>query len=283
MMKYYLEIIKPRIILGNIILIIGSFLFSSRFYFDVFLFIFTVLGVSLVIASSCIFNNIIDVEIDAKMNRTKNRVLVKKLLKPIPVYIFGIIIGGFGFFILGFLVNLLSMFLSIIGFIIYVFIYTFLKRTSIYSTFIGSFSGSIPSLIGCSAVNNTISIASICLFIIFMFWQMSHFYAISIMYVEDYKNANLPVFPVVKGILKTKKHIFYYIICFSLSSFILTFLTYLGYIFIFLISILNLYWLYISYINIKEKNHFKFSSRIFYLSIIIVIFFNILISINFRF
>lgn len=282
-MKYYLEIIKPRIILGNIILIIGSFLFSSRFYFDVFLFIFTVLGVSLVIASSCIFNNIIDVEIDAKMNRTKNRVLVKKLLKPIPVYIFGIIIGGFGFFILGFLVNLLSMFLSIIGFIIYVFIYTFLKRTSIYSTFIGSFSGSIPSLIGCSAVNNTISIASICLFIIFMFWQMSHFYAISIMYVEDYKNANLPVFPVVKGILKTKKHIFYYIICFSLSSFILTFLTYLGYIFIFLISILNLYWLYISYINIKEKNHFKFSSRIFYLSIIIVIFFNILISINFRF
>lgn len=283
MMKYYLEIIKPRIILGNIILIIGSFLFSSRFYFDVFLFIFTVLGVSLVIASSCIFNNIIDVEIDAKMNRTKNRVLVKKLLKPIPVYIFGIIIGGFGFFILGFLVNFLSMFLSIIGFIIYVFIYTFLKRTSIYSTFIGSFSGSIPSLIGCSAVNNTISIASICLFIIFIFWQMSHFYAISIMYIEDYKNANLPVFPVVKGILKTKKHIFYYIICFSLSSFILTFLTYLGYIFIFLISILNLYWLYISYINIKEKNHFKFSSRIFYLSIIIVIFFNILISINFRF
>lgn len=282
-MKYYLEIIKPRIILGNIILIIGSFLFSSRFYFDVFLFIFTVLGVSLVIASSCIFNNIIDVEIDAKMNRTKNRVLVKKLLKPIPVYIFGIIIGGFGFFILGFLVNFLSMFLSIIGFIIYVFIYTFLKRTSIYSTFIGSFSGSIPSLIGCSAVNNTISIASICLFIIFIFWQMSHFYAISIMYIEDYKNANLPVFPVVKGILKTKKHIFYYIICFSLSSFILTFLTYLGYIFIFLISILNLYWLYISYINIKEKNHFKFSSRIFYLSIIIVIFFNILISINFRF
>lgn len=282
-MKYYLEIIKPRIILGNIILIIGSFLFSSRFYFDVFLFIFTVLGVSLVIASSCIFNNIIDVEIDAKMNRTKNRVLVKKLLKPIPVYIFGIIIGGFGFFILGFLVNFLSMFLSIIGFIIYVFIYTFLKRTSIYSTFIGSFSGSIPSLIGCSAVNNTISIASICLFIIFIFWQMSHFYAISIMYIEDYKNANLPVFPVVKGILKTKKHIFYYIICFSLSSFILTFLTDLGYIFIFLISILNLYWLYISYINIKEKNHFKFSSRIFYLSIIIVIFFNILISINFRF
>ncbi|QLL40825.1 protoheme IX farnesyltransferase [Buchnera aphidicola (Aphis craccivore)] len=283
MMKYYLEIIKPRIILGNIILIIGSFLFSSRFYFDVFLFIFTVLGVSLVIASSCVFNNIIDVEIDAKMNRTKNRVLVKKLLKPIPVYIFGIIVGGFGFFILGFLVNFLSMFLSIIGFIIYVFIYTFLKRTSIYSTFIGSFSGSIPSLIGCSAVNNTISIASICLFIIFIFWQMSHFYAISIMYIEDYKNANLPVFPVVKGILKTKKHIFYYIICFSLSSFILTFLTYLGYIFIFLISILNLYWLYISYINIKEKNHFKFSSRIFYLSIIIVIFFNILISINFRF
>ncbi|QFQ32623.1 protoheme IX farnesyltransferase [Buchnera aphidicola (Aphis fabae)] len=283
MLKYYLEIIKPRIILGNIVLIIGSFLFSSRFSFNIFLFISTILGTSLVIASSCVFNNLIDIEIDSKMKRTKNRVLVKKLLEPRLACFFGTIIGGLGIFTLGFLVNFLSMFLSIIGFIIYVFIYTFLKRKSIYSTFIGSFSGSIPSLIGYTAVNNSISIVCILLFIIFIFWQMSHFYAISIVYLADYKNANLPVFPIVKGVSKTKKHIFYYIICFTLSSFILTFLGYLSYVFLFFVSILNLYWLYISYLNMKEKDHFKFSSKIFYFSIIIVIFFNILISIDFRF
>ncbi|QCI17270.1 protoheme IX farnesyltransferase [Buchnera aphidicola (Aphis helianthi)] len=283
MLKYYLEIIKPRIIFGNIILIIGGFLFSSHLSFNIFLFISTILGASLVIASSCVFNNFIDIEIDSKMHRTKNRVLVKKLLQPISVFIFGLIIGGLGVFILGFLVNALSMFLSIIGFVIYVFIYTFLKRKSIYSTFIGSFSGSIPSLIGYTAANNTINSVCILLFIIFIFWQMAHFYAISIIYIEDYKNANLPLFPIVKGVLKTKKHIFYYIICFILSSSMLTFLGYLGYIFLFFNLILNFYWLYISYLNIQEKNHFKFSRKIFYLSIIIVVFFNILISIHFKF
>lgn len=283
MLKYYLEIIKPRIILGNIVLIIGSFLFSSHCSFNIFVFIYTILGTSLVIASSCVFNNLIDIEIDSKMHRTKNRVLVNNSLKPIPVFIFGVFIGALGMLILGFLVNFLSMLLSIIGFIIYVCIYTFLKRKSIYSTFIGSFSGSIPSLIGCTAVNNTINTVAILLFIIFIFWQMSHFYAISIIYIEDYTNANLPVFSVKKGILKTKEHIFYYIVCFTLLSFILTYAGHLGYIFLFFISILNLYWLYISYLNIKVKDHLKFSNQIFYLSIIIVIFFNILISMNFRF
>ncbi|WP_343154139.1 heme o synthase [Buchnera aphidicola] len=283
MLRYYLEIIKPRIILGNVILTIGSFLFSSRFSFNFFLFISTILGTSLVIAASCVFNNLIDIKIDCKMCRTQNRVLVKKLIKPISGYIFGIIIGILGICILGFLVNFLSMFLALIGFIIYVFIYTFLKRTSIYSTFFGSFSGSIPSVIGFSAVNNNISSFCIILFITLIFWQMSHFYAISIVYLKDYKNANLSVFSVVKGVLKTKKHIFYYIICFTLSSFLLTFLGYLGYFFLFFISILNFYWLYISYLNIKEKDNFKLSKKLFYLSIIIIVFFNILISIDFKY
>lgn len=283
MLKYYLEIIKPRIILGNIILIIGSFLFSSRIYFNFFLFLFTILGVCLVIASSCIFNNLIDIDIDSKMNRTKNRALVKKIIKPIQACIFGVIINVLGIFILGFFVNFLSMFLAILGFIIYVFFYTYLKRISIYSTFIGSFSGSIPSLIGYTAVNNKIDTVCIFVFISLIFWQMSHFYAISLIYIEDYINANLPIFSVKKGILKTKKHIFFYIVCFILSNFILTYLGYLGYFFIFFISILNFYWLYISYLNIKENNNFKLSRLIFSLSIIVVICFNVLISINFGF
>ncbi|ALD15395.1 protoheme IX farnesyltransferase [Buchnera aphidicola (Aphis glycines)] len=283
MLKYYLEIIKPRIVLGNIILIMGSFLFTSHLSFNFVLFISTISGASLIIASSCVFNNLIDIKIDSKMCRTKNRALVKKLIRPISAGIFGVCIGLLGIFILGALVNFLSMFLSIIGFIIYVFIYTFLKRTSIYSTFVGSFSGSIPSLIGYAAVNNTLDLFSLFLFFVFIFWQMPHFYAISIVYIEDYKNANLRFFSIERGILKTKKHIFYYIICFTISSFILTFLGYLSYIFLCLVSIINLYWLYISYMNIKEKNNLKLSRKIFFLSIIVVVVFNFLIAVDSKF
>ncbi|CAL4325329.1 Protoheme IX farnesyltransferase [Buchnera aphidicola (Protaphis terricola)] len=284
MFKYYLEIIKPRIIIGNIILLIGGFFCFLGDFFNFFLFLYTILGTSLVIASSCIFNNLIDREIDARMCRTRNRVLVKKLIKPIYVYILGFFLGIVGIFILGILVNFLSMLLSIIGFIIYVCLYTiFLKRKSIYSTFFGSFSGSLPSLIGYTAIHNTIDIVCFLLFIILVFWQMSHFYAISLMYLEDYKNANLPLFPILKGVKKTKKHIFYYIILYIFFSFFLMLFINFNYIFIFFISIFNFYWLYLSYLNIKSNNYYKFSKKIFYFSILIIVLFNIFICINSKF
>ncbi|AYN24618.1 heme o synthase [Buchnera aphidicola] len=282
MLKNYLEITKPRIIIGNIILIIGSFLFSSFPFFNFFLFLFTIFGTSLVIASSCVLNNLIDIDIDNKMNRTKNRVLVRNLINPTSALIFAFFIGIVGFFILGFLVNILSMFLAFIGFIIYVFFYTFLfKRKSIYSTFIGSFSGSIPPVIGHTAVSNDVNLFCFLLFIIFIFWQMSHFYAISIFYINDYRKAHLPFFPVVKGISKAKKHIFYYIICFIVSTSMLTFLGYLSYIFLLFFSFFSFYWLYISYLSIRKNDDKKFSSKLFHFSILIVMLFNFLISIDY--
>lgn len=284
MLKYYFEITKPRIIIGNVFLLIGSFLFSSYPNFNFSLFFFTVFGTSLVIASSCIFNNLIDVDIDKKMNRTLNRVLVKNLISFKSALMLACLTGFIGFFILGFLVNILSMFLSFIGFIIYVFFYTLIfKRTSIYSTFIGSFSGSIPSVIGCTAVKNNINLFCFLLFVIFIFWQMAHFYSISILYIDDYKNAKLPFFSIQKGILKTKKHIFFYIICFIIFTSMLTFLGYLSYIFLFFFSFFSFYWLYISYLSIRKKENKQICSKLFYFSIIIVMLFNFLISIDFIF
>lgn len=281
MLKYYLEITKPRIIIGNIILIIGSFLYSSLPYLNFFLFFYTILGTSLVIGSSCVFNNIVDINIDNKMNRTKNRVLVRTMIDPTSAFFFGFLIGIVGFFILGFLVNFLSMFLSLIGFIIYVFLYTLiLKRTSIYSTFVGSFSGSIPSVIGYTAVHNKIDMFCLLLFFTFIFWQMSHFYSIAILHIDDYKFAKLPFFPVLKGILLTKKHIFYYIICFIFSSSMFTFLGYLSYIFLLFSSFISFYWLYMSYLSIKENDDKKIARRMFRYSILVVTLFNFLMSID---
>ncbi len=282
MFKHYLEIIKPGIIIGNTTLIVGSFLFASRnVTFDFFLFLYTILGASLVIASACVFNNLIDFDIDKKMQRTSNRVLSKKLLSIRSVLIFAIFLGVSGICILSFLVNFLSTILSIFGFFVYVVLYSYLyKRKSIYSTFIGSFSGSTPSAIGYTAVSNSIDICCILLFFILIFWQMSHFYAISIMRIEDYKKAKIPVFSVVKGIPITKKHIFFYILIFIFFSSLLTFLDYLSYNFLFLFSIVNFYWLFLSYSDIKKNNNKKNASQLFYYSIIVIVIFNFLISVD---
>ncbi|QCI21179.1 protoheme IX farnesyltransferase [Buchnera aphidicola (Hyperomyzus lactucae)] len=285
MFKNYLEIIKPGIILGNIILIMGSFFLASRnTCFDFFLFFYTILGTSFVIASACVFNNLIDHDIDKKMNRTNKRVLSRKLISFLSASIFAIILGILGVFILGFLVNFLSMIFSILGFFIYIFLYTLLyKRRSIYSTFIGSFSGSMPSMIGYTAVSNYIDVCSILLYIIFIFWQMSHFYAISIVRIKDYQKAKIPIFPLVKSIAVAKKHIFYYIIGFIIFSSLLTVLGFLSYNFLFLSSIINFYWLFLAYSNIKKNNDKRNASRLFYYSIIVVVFLNFLMSIDFLF
>lgn len=282
MFKYYLEIVKPGIVIGNLILIIGSFLFASRFFdFDIFLFVYTILGGSLVIASACVCNNVIDRDIDQKMKRTSNRVLSRNLISSQSAVIFSIFLGILGIVILGLLVNYLSMFISIFGFFVYVVLYTWIyKRKSIYSTFIGSFSGSTPSMIGYVAISNKIDLCSILLFIILIFWQMSHFYSIAVLRKIDYTNANIPIFSVVKGVLITKKHIFFYILAFTFFSSLLTFLGYLSYIFLFLLSAINFYWLFLSYCNLKQKYCAMNSYRLFFFSIVVIFVFNVLISID---
>ncbi|ADP66851.1 protoheme IX farnesyltransferase [Buchnera aphidicola str. TLW03 (Acyrthosiphon pisum)] len=282
MFKNYIEITKPGIIIGNSTLITGGFLFASRHAaFNYVLFIYTILGASLVIASACVFNNLIDIDIDKKMKRTSNRVLSKKLLPVFSVFNFAIFLGVLGLSILGCLVNFISMSLAVFGFFIYVVLYTmFYKRRSFYSTFIGSFSGSTPSVIGYTAVSNTIDICSILLFVIVIFWQMSHFYSISIMRIKDYREAKIPVFSVVKGVAITKKHIFFYVLNFSFFSSLFTFLGYLSYNFLLLSSIVNFYWSFLSYSNIKKNNDKKNARKLFYFSIIVIVFFNFLISID---
>ncbi len=69
MIKQYLQVTKPGIIFGNLISVIGGFLLASKGSIDYPLFLVALVGVSLVVASGCVFNNVIDRDIDIKMER----------------------------------------------------------------------------------------------------------------------------------------------------------------------------------------------------------------------
>jgi protoheme IX farnesyltransferase len=73
MFKKYYHLAKPGIIYGNIITTIAAFLFASRWHFTphvFWLFLASVVGLSLVIGSGCVFNNVLDRDIDKNMERT---------------------------------------------------------------------------------------------------------------------------------------------------------------------------------------------------------------------
>ena len=80
--KKYLFITKPRIVIGNMITATGGFLFAAKGHLDIDALLPTVIGISLVVASGCVLNNYIDRNMDRKMARTRNRALAQRRMSP---------------------------------------------------------------------------------------------------------------------------------------------------------------------------------------------------------
>jgi heme o synthase len=280
LIKNYFILTKPGIIFGNLIPAIGGFFLASQGKFEWVLFLITISGLGFVIASACVFNNISDKKIDGKMARTRKRPLVTGKISIFNAIIFGSVLLVSGSFLLGFLTNLLTLFVALTGFFFYVVVYGFGKRMTDWGTVIGSISGAIPPVVGYVAVSNNIDTAAILLFLILVFWQMPHFYAIAIYRLKDYQDAGIPVLPIKKGILVTKLHITFYIVGFLFATVLLSILGYTGTISVILISILTLAWLIYTVIGFGVKNNGIWARKMFIFSLIVLLTFSIIISIN---
>lgn len=282
-MKNYLNLIKPGIVIGNLISCTGGFLTASHGNIQYIHLIYVIIGMSLIISSGCIFNNIIDRDIDSIMDRTKNRILAQKNTISIKkTIVFTIILNIIGLLFLICTKNLFTILLANIGFFIYVIVYSYwMKRKFSYSTIVGSISGSMPPVIGYCTASNQFDMGALILLLIFSFWQIPHSYAITIFRNQDYKKAKIPTFMITQGIKKTRIHIIICIIGFILSTALLTITGYTSITFLFIISIINTFWLYESLYKYKLiKDNSLWSKRIFILSIIIIIFLNLLLSID---
>ena len=212
LLKQYLNLAKPGIVFGNLISVTGGFFLASRGDANLALYLATALGVSLVIASGCVFNNYIDRDIDQKMERTRNRVLAQGLVSPAHAIVYACVLGVAGVALLYAATNTLAVMLVLMGFVVYVGLYSlWLKRGSVYGTLVGSLSGAAPPVVGYCAVSNEFDAGAAILLLIFSLWQMPHSYAIAIFRFNDYQAANIPVLPVIKGISAAKRQIVLYI------------------------------------------------------------------------
>ncbi|MGP1924187.1 MAG: heme o synthase [Arsenophonus sp. NEOnobi-MAG3] len=282
MMKQYLLVTKPGIIFGNLISVIGGFLLAAKGVIDYPLFISTLLGVSLLVASGCVFNNYIDRDIDRMMERTKNRPLVKGFIAPKFCLTYASILGIAGIALLYIATNALAALLAIIGFIIYVSIYSlYMKRKSVYAALIGSLSGAAPPVIGYCAMANQFDLGALILLLIFSLWQMPHSYAIAIFHFKDYQTANIPVLPVIKGILVAKTHIFLYILAFIVATIMLTISGYAGYNYLIVATVVSLWWLGMAISGFKNQNDDRlWAKKLFIFSIVVITSLSIMMSID---
>ncbi|GGM24875.1 heme o synthase [Pseudomonas asuensis] len=283
MIKKYLLITKPGIIFGNLISVAGGFFLASKGSIDLALFLATAVGVSLVIASGCVFNNYIDRDIDKVMERTKNRVLVQGLISPNVTLSYATLLGIAGIALLYFKVNALSAAFGLMGFVVYVGLYSLcLKRKSVYGTLVGSLSGAAPPVIGYCAVSNEFDMGAAILLLIFCLWQMPHSYAIAIFRLNDYRAASIPVLPVMKGIPVTKRHITVYILAFLAATLALTIGGYAGYKYLVVAAAMGVYWLRMALMGYKTNDDNAWARKLFVFSIVTITALSVMMSVDFN-
>lgn len=278
--KDYYYLTKPGIIYGNLLPTIAGFLLASRWHIKLVLFISTILGISLVIGSACVFNNYIDRDLDKKMARTKKRALVIGLIPGRLALTYATILGIVGFILLISETKAATVILGLIGFVDYVVLYGLSKRRFSQGTLVGSISGAVPPAAGYTAVSGHFNGAALILFIILVLWQMPHFYSIAIYRYEDYKSAGLPVLPVKRSIELTRKRIMYYIVAFTLAAMSLTFFGYTGYIYLVVVTILGFLWLGrgVRTYNLLEPS--KWARQMFLFSLIVMCGLSLMIAVG---
>ncbi|WP_024667523.1 heme o synthase [Pseudomonas syringae] len=282
-LKHFIQITKPGIIFGNVLSVAGGFFLASKGNIDFGVFLAAVIGTSLVVASGCVFNNCIDRDIDQRMERTRNRVLVQGLVSLKLALLYATLLGIAGVALLYTEANPLAALFAVIGFVIYVGFYSlYLKRRSVHGTLVGSLSGAMPPVIGYCAVSNSFDFAALTLLVMFSLWQMPHSYAIAIFRFNDYRAAKIPVLPVQRGILVTKRHILLYILAFLVATLMLTVGGYAGLNYLAVAAGMGMYWLYMAWKGYKAVDDTVWARKLFVFSIFTITALSVMMSVDFQ-
>lgn len=193
------RLLRPGIGFAVLVTIVPGLFLGSKLPSAVLVFN-TLLGtLFLVMAASC-YNQVFERDTDAKMERTRERILPTGLLSYQAVVMIGSSMLGMGLLILLLFVNWLAAALGFFAFLFYAIIYTLvLKPNTEANTVLGSVAGAIGPLIGEAAVTGTLSYRGWVLYALIFFWQPAHFWALAIFLKDDYARAGLPMLPVVRG------------------------------------------------------------------------------------
>lgn len=218
----YISITKPRIIILVTLTAWAAMFLAAEEPPSPRLLIVTLLGTALAVAGSHTFNAYIDRDIDALMNRTRGRPLPTGRMQPAQALAYAFVLAILSFVLMVWGGNLISAVLAQVGLLFYVFVYTmWLKRTTPLNTLIGGIAGAIPPLVGAAAVTGRVEVVGMVLFALMVLWQPPHFFALTLLCVEDYRRANVPMLPVVRGTEITTLRIALYSVALVLLSFVL--------------------------------------------------------------
>ncbi|MDQ7917008.1 heme o synthase [Mesonia sp. MT50] len=190
------EITKMRLAVSVVFSSVAGYFLGAEIIDFVEVLLLAVGGYMMVGASNA-FNQVIEKDLDALMNRTKNRPIPSGRMSVNKALLIGSTLGALGLIILYYINPITSMF-GAISIFLYVSVYTPLKTKTPLSVFVGAFPGAIPFMLGWVAATGSFSIEAGTLFMIQFFWQFPHFWALGWWLYDDYKRGGFFMLPTGK-------------------------------------------------------------------------------------
>ncbi|HAH55798.1 MAG TPA: protoheme IX farnesyltransferase [Flavobacterium sp.] len=182
------------------------------------------------VGASNAYNQVIEKDLDALMDRTKNRPVPAGRMSPNVALVVASILTAIGIVLL-YTINPKTAMFGAISIFLYTSIYTPLKTVTSLSVFVGAIPGAIPFMLGWVAATGNFGIEAGTLFLIQFFWQFPHFWAIGWFLYEDYEKAGFFMLPTGKKDNGTALQIILYTVWLIIAS-LLPSLGYTGQLFI---------------------------------------------------
>ncbi len=159
------------------------------------------LAVLLSSASAGGFNQYLERDLDARMERTRGRPFVTGVFsegRGWPLLLYTMLIVSVGMAALA--LNLWAALYVFLGAFFYAVVYTiWLKRRSWLNIVLGGLAGSFAVLAGAAVVDPSLSALPVILAVVLFLWTPSHFWSLAIALRKDYAAAGVPMLPVVVG------------------------------------------------------------------------------------
>ena len=195
-LKSFLDLTKARLAISVVFSSVVGYLLAVD-SFDFYTLTLLSIGGYCMVGASNSFNQIIERDIDALMDRTKNRPIPSNKISVNTAFYISVILTLIGIVVL-YKINPRTALFGAISIFIYTCLYTPLKPLTPLSVFVGAFPGAIPFMLGWVAASNSFGIEPGTLFMIQFFWQFPHFWALGWMLHEDYQKAGINMLPTRK-------------------------------------------------------------------------------------
>ena len=206
----YFQLMKPRVM--SLVIFTGfAGLYLAPGDIHLGLAIISLLAIAAGAGASGAINQWYDRDIDLIMSRTRNRPIPAGKVEPAEALAFGVVVSILSVLMLALAANLLAGGLLAFTIFFYAVIYTvWLKRSTPQNIVIGGAAGALPPVVGWASVTGTVSVESLALFALIFMWTPPHFWALALVKNEDYKQADVPMLPVVAGRPETLRQIVIY-------------------------------------------------------------------------